>query len=146
MASKEAEMLDAAVPLLQAIPPTRTPDGVYQVDAPQLKHFGEHDRVMLVHPGDVIITEDTTCQILYEGDFLVTAGAKHQLPELPWEAAYAPTFQEKLALVEDVKDALNGKELAGVMVFLAGRNLDLEIDGWSVVQVQLSYRYNEVTG
>ena len=114
------------------------------VDDPQLKHFGEHNRVMLVHPGEVVITEDTNCHILYEGDFLVTAAVQHQLPELPWEAGYAPTAEEKLEQVEDVKGVLNGKELAGVMVFLAGRNMDVEIDGWSVVQVQLSYRYNEV--
>lgn len=144
MASKEWEIMSAAVPLLQGIAIPRDPEAVWLVDTPQLKYLENRSRIFFVHPGDVIITEQTTCQILYEGDFLVTAASKHKLPELPYQSGYAPTFEEKLALVEDVKGALHAQTLAGVLVFLAGRNLDLEVDGWSVVQCQLSFRFDEV--
>lgn len=151
-ASVEWDLLEAVAAALAAITtPGRVPDLVRVVDAPQIKHMPEAKlngtaRIFLVSPGDVIITEDTSCKMLYEGDLLVTGVVQHNYPEDLKAGDYQPTAKEKLLAVEDIKGALNGQTfLTNVITFLASRNMGLEIDGWAVVQVQISFRYTEVT-
>jgi hypothetical protein len=151
-ASVEWDLLEAVQTALVGITtPGRIPDLVRIVDSPQIKHLPEAKqtglaRIFLVSPGDVIITEDTTCKMLYEGDLLVTGIVQHASPEDLKAGDYVPTAKEKLLTVEDVKGALNGNTyLTNVVTFIANRNMSVEVDGWAVVQVQISFRYTDVT-
>jgi hypothetical protein len=151
-ASAEWDLLEAVASALVAISTTgRVPDLVRIVDAPQIKHVPEAKpsgtaRIFLVSPGDVIITEDTSCKMLFEGDLLVTGIAQHNHPEDLKAGDYVPTAKEKLLILEDIKGAVNGKQLSGnAITFVANRNMNVEIDGWAVVQVQVSFRYTEAT-
>jgi hypothetical protein len=144
----EWDLLEAVRDALAAITtPERIPHRVTIVDEPQIKHLPEaqpegKSRVFLVSPGDVVITEDTSCQMLYEGDLLVTGITQHIASEDVTMAEYEPTAKEKLLLVEDVKGAVNGKDLlASVTTFIANRNMDMEVDGWAIVQVQVAFRF-----
>ncbi len=150
-ASKEWDLLVAVQTALAAIVTAgRVPDRVSIVDQPLLKHLPEAKpsgkaRVFFVSPGDVVITEDTSCRMLYEGDLLVTGATQHVAPEDLRASDYEPTAKEKLLLVEDVKGAVNGKTLIdSVPTFIASRNMTVEVDGWAIVQVQVAFRYTDI--
>jgi len=147
----EWDLLEAVRDALAAIATVgRVPDDAFVVDEPQIKHLPEAKptgtaRIYLVSPGDVVITEDTSCKMLYEGDLLVTGVVQHNHPEDLSAGGYVPTAKEKLLTVDDIKGALNGKNLLGnVITFIASRNMRVEVDGWAIVQVQVSFRYTEV--
>lgn len=151
-ASIEWDLLEAVKAALAGITtPGRVPDRVDVVDAPMLKHLPEAKpsgkaRTFLVSPGDVVITEDTSCRTLYEGDLIVTGVAQHVAPEELTAPGYEPTAKEKLLLVEDIKGAVHGKSLVvNVPTFIANRNMTAEVDGWAIVQVQVAFRYTDVT-
>jgi hypothetical protein len=150
-ASIEWDLLEAIKAALAAITTVgRVPEFVEIIDGMQTKYMPEAKpngkaRIMLVQPGDVVITEDTSCRMLYEGDVIVTGIAQHVVPEDLKTPGYEPTAKEKLLLVEDIKGAVNGKNLVvNVPTFIANRNMDIEVDGFAVVQVQVAFRYTDL--
>jgi len=130
-------------------------DGAFIVNQPQLKHLTEAANdagvsdwpkaLYYVHPGDAIFVVDTGCASRVTGDFMVTAGVRIGGPELPWQAGYVSMVAVQMRMLADIYRALNGQEIAGASIFVANRNLVLEVDGWALVQVQLSFEYSEPT-
>jgi hypothetical protein len=122
----------------------------YIVQKPQVKHLTEGTEAVwpsvlyLVSPGDVNPQDYTQCATLFPGDLLVTAGQKVGYPELPWESGYVPIPKLQMRMVQDVYRALHLKQIGDAILKIANRNLDLEVDGWALVQVQVSFEYTEV--
>jgi hypothetical protein len=126
-------------------------DGAYLVKGPTTKHLAEASEstpgwprtIYFVHPGSLIITPDTGCTMRFEGDLMVTAGVRVYGPELPWEANYVPVPRVQLRIFEDLYRAINAQEILGATLFVADRNLDIDVDGWAIVQAQVSLGYSE---
>jgi hypothetical protein len=123
----------------------------YLVARPQIKHLHEMEedagwaRVLyLVSPGDLSPIDYTQCATLFPGDFLVTAGVKVGGPELPWLPGAIPPAQVQLRIVQDIYKALHLQEVEGATLKIVNRNLDLEVDGWALVQVQIGFEFSEV--
>lgn len=125
-------------------------DGSYIVSKPQVKHLTEIVKepwpkvLYLVSPGDVNPQDYTQCATLFPGDLLVTAGQTIGTPELPWLSGYVPAAKVQLRMVQDIYKALHLKQIDDAILKIANRNLDLEVDGWALVQVQVSFEYTEV--
>lgn len=123
----------------------------YLVPRPQVKLLDEVGNVdawpktlYIVSPGDNTAQDYTQCATNFTGDFLVTAGVKFQTPELPWSPGHVPIPTVQFRMVQDIYTALHLKELFGATLKFANRNLDLEVDGWALVQAQISFEVSEV--
>ena len=128
-------------------------DACYFVDVPELKHLAEFEVGYFVHPGDVIYQVDTSCTYRISGDFLVTGVRRYGLPELPWETGHEPLPDSRLKLAHDVSLALNAVELVpalgdrtAIVPLVTNRNLQLDVDGWAVAQIQFGFAFSEVLG
>jgi len=129
-------------------------DSAFLVDRTQVKHLAEIDEektLYLVEPGQVIITPDTSCKMLFSGDAVVTGARKTGTPELPWETGHVPPVEVKLKVFADIYTALNNQSVNvdgdAVIVFVSDRNLNIvEVDGWAIVQASLRFEWSEVIG
>lgn len=150
----EALILQGAADLLSAASGAAfyyDSDGAYLVKNPTTKHLAESTEstpgwprtLYFVHPGSLVITPDTGCTMRFEGDFMITAGIRVYGSELPWEADYTPVPRVQLRIFEDLYRTINGQEIEGATLFVADRNLDIDVDGWAIVQVQVSLSYSQ---
>lgn len=125
-------------------------EAAYLVAKPQVKHLAEmttepwSKTLYLVSPGDVNPQDYTQCATLFPGDLLVTAGQPVGSPELPWVQGYIPVPKIQLRMTQDILRALHMKQIDDAILKVANRNLDLEVDGWALVQVQIGFEYSEV--
>lgn len=125
-------------------------EAAYLIAKPQVKHLGETvtapwpKTLYLVSPGDVNPQDYTQCATLIPGDFLVTACQPVGTPELPWINGYVPVSKIQLRMVQDVYLALHLKQIDDAVLKVTNRNLDLEVDGWALAQVQVSFEYTEL--
>lgn len=125
-------------------------EAAYLIQKPQVKHLTEISEgawaktLYLVSPGDVNPADYTQCATLFPGDLLVTAGIKVGTPELPWLTGYEPVPKLQLRMFQDIYRALHLKQEGDAILKVANRNLDLEVDGWAIVQVQVSFEFTEV--
>lgn len=126
-------------------------DSAFLVDRTQVKHLAEIEEektLYLVEPGNVIVTPDTGCKMLFDGDAVVTGARKVGTPELPWSAGHISPVEVKLRMFADIYTALNAKEVNigdSIPLFVSDRNLNIvEVDGWAIVQAQISFAWSEV--
>jgi len=121
--------------------------GAYMVQKPQVKHLAETPEgkvLYLVSPGDNNPQDYTQCATLFPGDLLVTAGVATGTPELPWLDGYVPVPLQQLRMTQDIFNVLHMKQIEEAVLRCTNRNLDLEVDGWALVQVQVGFEYSEV--
>ncbi len=122
----------------------------YIVAQPHTKLLGESGQeawpttLYLVSPGQNNASDYTQCATAFLGDFLVTACVPVGTPELPWETGHVEVSRVQLRMAQDIYTALHLKEIEGATLRVENRNLDIEVDGWAIVQVQVAFEYSEV--